>query len=106
MLSIFFNHQAKVYGINHILNPIVDELKLLEQGVLLKIGTGTKKVFGTVNIFTADNLAFHAVGGIKIGFSRAYRKCRYCLATDEEIQALSCDSNITFRTKNTHALHC
>lgn len=45
----------------------------MEQGVLMNIGNVTKRVFGTVNILTADNLPSHAVGGMKIGFSRAYR---------------------------------
>ena len=106
LLSIFFNHQVKIYGLNTLLRPVVDEIKQLERGVLLKIGNQSKMVFGSVTIFTADNLASHQVGGFKIGFAWAYRKCRYCLATDEQIQTQCCDSTLVYRTKETHALHC
>lgn len=106
LLSIFFNHQVKIYELNSVLQPAVDEIKKLERGVLLKIGNQSKMVFGTVTIFTADNLASHVVGGFKIGFAWAYRKSRYCLATDEQIQTLCCDSTLVYRTKETHALHC
>jgi hypothetical protein len=106
LLSIFFNHQVKIYELNSLLRPVVYEIKKFERSVMLKIGNQSKMVFGTITIFTADNLASHAVGRFKIGSAWAYRKCRYCLATDEQIQTLCCDSKLVYRTKETHALHC
>lgn len=43
------------------------------------------KVRGTVTVFSADNLAAWAVGGYK-ALASAFRKCQYCMATDEDMQ--------------------
>lgn len=102
LLSIFYNHQVHAYGLNLLLKPIVDELKQLEIGSNFKIGGRVKMMFGTVTIFTADNLAAHQVAGFKIGFAKAFRKCRYCLATDCDIQSHFSDCLLEYRTKENH----
>ena len=33
----------------------------------------------------ADTLAAHSIGGFKIGVGFSLRKCRHCLATQEEM---------------------
>lgn len=106
LLSIFPNHQVATYGLNVLLQPIIDELKKLEEGVEFVIHNKPTKLYGTVSILTADNLASHAVGGFKMGFATGYRKCRYCMGTDEEIQSKFCDSEFVPRTKADHDLHC
>ena len=106
LLSIFYNHQVHAYVLNLLLKPIVDELKQLEIGYNFKIGGRVKMMFGTVTIFTADNLAAHQVAGFKIGFAKAFRKCRYCLATDCDIQSHFSDCLLEYRTKENHILHC
>ena len=40
---------------------------------------------GTVTVFSADNLAAWAIGGYKALMS-AFRKCQYCMVTDEQMQ--------------------
>lgn len=40
---------------------------------------------GTVTVVSADNLASQLVGGYK-ALNSAFRKCQYCMATDEEMQ--------------------
>ena len=42
-------------------------------------------VKGTVLYLLADTLAAHTIGGFKGGLSRSLRKCRDCLATNEQI---------------------
>jgi hypothetical protein len=106
LLSIFFNHQVDKFGMNVLLKPIVDELKKLEQGIVIVIKRVPHTIFGTLAILTADNLASHAVGGFKIGFSKGFRKCRYCLGTDFEIQNYFTDHEFIARTKTSHNLHC
>ncbi|KAF4517087.1 hypothetical protein B566_EDAN007009 [Ephemera danica] len=59
------------------LKPIVDDLKHLENGIVLENG---RKMFAYLAAFTGDNLGLHAIGGFKEGF-KAYRPCRFCLAT-------------------------
>ncbi len=106
LLSIFFNHQVVAYGLNTLIRPIIDELKQLEDGVKIIIKKEARIIFGTVTILTADNLASHAIGGFKMGFSRGFRKCRYCMATDEQIQTKFSDSDFLPRTANDHNLQC
>ncbi len=106
LLAIFFNHQVEKFGLNVLLKPIVDELKKLEQGVEIVIKGESRTIFGTLAILTADNLASHAVGGFKLGFSKGFRKCRYCLGTDIEIQNNFTDCEFVERTKISHNLHC
>ncbi len=106
LLAIFFNHQVEKFGLNVLLKPIVDELKKLEQGVEIVNKGESRTFFGTLAILTADNLASHAVGGFKLGFSKGFRKCRYCLGTDIEIQNNFTDCEFVERTKISHNLHC
>ena len=42
--------------------------------------------YGSLIAFLADTLAAHDIGGFKVGVGFALRKCRLCLATNEEIQ--------------------
>ena len=44
-----------------------------------------RRFTGTVTVVSADNLASQLVGGYK-ALNSAFRKCRYCMATDEEMQ--------------------
>ena len=40
---------------------------------------------GTLTVFSADNSAAWSVGGYK-ALASAFRKCQYCMATDEDMQ--------------------
>ena len=106
LLSIFPNHFVKEYSLNVLLRPIVDELKQLEDGVDFIIGGVSRKIYGTLAIFTADNLGAYLAAGFKLGFAIGFRKCRYCLALDEDIQSLFSDCSCIYRTKESHNLHC
>lgn len=44
---------------------------------------------GTVTLVSADNLAAQAIGGYKALHS-AFRKCRYCMAVDADMQVKVC----------------
>ena len=50
----------------------------------------TNNVKGTVLVVLADTLAAHQLGGFKIGVGFALRKCRHCMATDEDVQNKVC----------------
>lgn len=41
---------------------------------------------GTLTVVSADNLASQLIGGYK-ALNSAFRKCRYCMATDEQMQS-------------------
>ena len=40
---------------------------------------------GALTVVSADNLASQLIGGYK-ALNSAFRKCRYCMATEEQIQ--------------------
>lgn len=42
-------------------------------------------VRGGVLFLLADTLAAHAIGGFKVGVGLSLRKCRMCLATQEQM---------------------
>jgi len=49
---------------------------------------GQRKLFkGTLQLFLADTVAAHQIGGFKVGVGLSLRKCRHCMATFEQIQA-------------------
>lgn len=47
--------------------------------------TSGRKFYGTIAVITADNLAANLLGGFKEG-STAYRGCRQCTATLEDLK--------------------
>ena len=104
LLSIFSNQQMNRYGLNLLLRPIVDDLKLLENGCEMEIGGTSELVVGTLTAVIADNLAAHQIGGFKSGFSKGFRKCRTCLGTEDEIQNLFFDSDFIARDRKDHDL--
>ena len=45
---------------------------------------------GTVTVFSADNLAALYVGGYK-ALASSFRKCQYCMVTDDNMQTEVCN---------------
>lgn len=84
----------------------MDDLKKLEQGVSMITAGENRIVRGTLSAVIADNLASHQIGGLKIGFAKGFRKCRFCMGTDEEIQTKFFDSDFIARTIDQHNHHC
>lgn len=56
-----------------------------DTGVLFIIDGQDMALRGTVTLVSADNLAAQAIGGYKALHS-AFRKCRYCMAVDADMQ--------------------
>eukprot|EP00794_Sanderia_malayensis_P008418 gene8420-9318_t len=85
----------KKYGHNKILHVIVDDVKLLEQGVEFHLSSGKKTVFGTLVLFLGDNPAANSLLGFPESFS-ANKYCRFCsmsstsahMATKQQIDML------------------
>ncbi len=78
----------------------------LELGVSFVINGKKEVIFGTLTALVADNLSSHQVGGFKTGFSKGFRKCKSCLAVDEDIQTKFSDCDHVPRTKEQHDLTC
>jgi hypothetical protein len=65
-----------------------------------------RTIQGTLAAVIADNLGSHQIGCFKIGFSKGFRKCRFCLAVAEDIQCKFRDNQFIPREKSLHDQHC
>lgn len=106
LVAIFRNTTVKQFGLNVLLRPLVDDLTKLEEGVLMHISGIDRIVRGTLSAVIADNLGSHQIGCFKIGFSKGFRKCRFCLAVDDDIQCYFRDNQFIARDKIQHDQHC
>jgi len=82
------------YGMNQFVSVIVKDLLVLEDGLMLSNGN---IIYGSVLAFMGDNLASHAVGGFKQGFT-AFRICRYCYAISQDVQCKCAEELNLLRT--------
>lgn len=74
-------------------NPAISSCAMLcfstfsyEKGVEFVIDMEKMSFRGTVTVVSADNLSAQLIGGYK-ALNSAFRKCRYCMATDDTMQA-------------------
>ncbi len=99
LCALFHAQDIKTYGFDAILEPIVNDIKVLEnKGIQGPDGF----VRGSIVQVTGDNLGLHSLFGFVESF-RARYNCRFCLAEREDYQTVFCEDepNITFRTKET-----
>ena len=96
----------QLYGIDEVLAPVIDDLKTLKKVwvsmVIINMlfnsrhltyvtrqdgsNIGDEVFRSTLTVVSADNLASQLIGGYKV-LNSAFKKCRYCMATDEQIKA-------------------
>ena len=98
IVAAFNSLDRSKYGFDKILAPLVADLKLLEQGVDLKLHDGTvvhKR--GTLVQVIGDNLGLNQLFGFVESFS-AMHYCRLCM-TDKAVCAVTCtEDGLTLRT--------
>ena len=82
------------HGMNLFLKSFVESMQSLATNGLSVTINGNERHFkvGTLACL-ADTLAIHALGGFKESMSFAYRICRSCMATTEQIQSDFHESN-------------
>ena len=103
---MFYTEHVQNFQFHTIFKPIIDDIRKLEAGVDLIINGVRITVYGTLTAIVADNLASHEIGGFKKGFSKGYRKCRFCLAVDKEIQKFFTENKLIRRTKEQYDRQC
>lgn len=57
---------------------------ITQQGMQMIIGGISRTVYGTLLIVSGDNLGSQLIGGFK-QLASALRKCRFCMATEEDV---------------------
>nr|XP_024657554.1 uncharacterized protein LOC106676865 isoform X1 [Maylandia zebra] len=106
LCALFHAQDSKRYGFNSILEPLVNDLKVLEtEG--LKLPMFKHLVHGTVIQVTGDNLGLHSLFGFVESFAARYC-CRFCLLEKDCFQSVFCedDSGVALRTLDMHKQHC
>lgn len=92
----------KHFGLNAILAPLINDLKILEtEGIVVE--DVPYKIKGSLAFIVADNLGAHQIGGYSTCFRTTSVRCRFCLASSAEMQSEFKNSFFSRRSKDVHA---
>ena len=109
LISVAKHGDIVKYGIDKVLQPFVEELKVLYcDGINVCVNGQEVTFYGGLLAFLADNLAAHSIGGFKESMSFALRICRTCMITPGLMQdnRYFVESNCVLRTPETHFEQC
>ncbi|KAK0134446.1 hypothetical protein N1851_029941 [Merluccius polli] len=106
LCMLFHTQDIKKYGFATILEPLVNDLKILETDGIDIPGLGGL-INGSIFQVTGDNLGLHGLFGYVESFS-AKNCCRFCLTEREDYQKVFSEDhpNMRLRTKELHSDHC
>nr|XP_055035659.1 uncharacterized protein LOC129423418 isoform X1 [Misgurnus anguillicaudatus] len=77
LISLFHSQDARKYGMDKILGPLVEDVKIFEH-TGMKASFSEQPIFGTIAQITGDNLGLNTILGYVESFS-AKHYCRLCL---------------------------
>ncbi|XDV45398.1 hypothetical protein PO909_013506 [Leuciscus waleckii] len=105
IISLFHSEDGKKYGMDKILGPLVDDVKILEQEGM-KVSFSEEPIFGTIAQFTSDNLGLNGILGYVESFS-AKHYCRLCLTDKVLAQEVFSedDPRVILRSRNLNEEH-
>lgn len=88
VVAICKTKHLKEYGVNSILQPFIEELKVLREptGCSVKVGSRDIHYRAALVAFCGDTPASNLISGFKERVGGAYRGCRECMAPKEEMQ--------------------
>ncbi|HLX53398.1 MAG TPA: hypothetical protein VKR58_05640, partial [Aquella sp.] len=102
LLALYYSEDCKKYGLQKILDQIVQDFRKLESEGVDVVGVG--KFTGTVSTVSHDNLGANSLYGFNESFSSNYY-CRFCLTSGEEAQSLFSHSEMRIRNSQDHSNH-
>lgn len=92
---------------DEILKPFIRDIKELESSGISVLCQGrSRKFYGCLLVFLADNLASHALGGFKESFSFAVRIYRSCNATNESYRKCLIQMVLILGMNHKHEAQC
>lgn len=106
LVALFHAQDIKTYGFSKILDPLVQDIQILERdGIMVHLFD--QPVYGTIVQVTGDNLGLHCLFGFVESFNARYC-CRFCLAEKEDFQTVFDEDSpkIVMRTETLHEEHC
>lgn len=104
LASIFYSLDAIKYSYNKILEPLINDIRMLENGIELNTFYGCKFITASIALFTGDNLGVNSLFGFVESFSAKYC-CRFCLTPKDSFNVNIKENSMEKRTVlnyNTH----
>ena len=98
-----YSADAKKYGFDKILEPLLSDLKTLEQGVQMNVDGNCITVHGAVVMWSGDNLGIHQLFGFSQNF-QADKCCQFCYADRTQRQECFRECELQLRTKSNYEL--
>ena len=106
LLAIAKRSQLSECGVDGILGRLHEDLVRLYEGVKIKIGNGEREIYGALFSICGDTLAQHELCGFKEGVGFAFKKCRQCECTFEDMQLYFDEDYFEGRTIERHMRQC
>ncbi|XP_059909523.1 uncharacterized protein LOC132459156 [Gadus macrocephalus] len=106
LLAIAKAEYVKKWGVDAVLQRILKDMDLLYNGVKIETKNGDMDLYGAVIALCGDTLAQHELAGFKEGVGFAYRKCRHCECTFEDMQTSFDENEFVQRTHAKHIRQC
>ncbi|XP_051947286.1 uncharacterized protein LOC127618717 [Xyrauchen texanus] len=106
LLSLFHTQDISKYGFNVILEPLINDIKILEsQGLSLPFSD--EQIYGTIAQITGDNLGMHSILGFNESFNSRHF-CRLCLIEKQDSQTVYSedDPKVVLRGREIFEMHC
>ncbi|XP_043469644.1 uncharacterized protein LOC122504689 [Leptopilina heterotoma] len=98
LAGVVSNPHINVYGMNAILQHIINDLKQIQNGIRLSNGD---VIYGTLSVLIGDNLGVHQCCGFRESFS-ALHPCRICKANMTQIKTMCSEDATILRTAEEH----
>lgn len=107
LVAVAKSSTIKINGIDSILKPFLDDLKILhDDGIVVEFDGKRETWRGDLLAFLADNLAAHELGGFKESFSFARKFCRSCLIDKVKSQVHFKEDKFDKRDRKSHSEQC
>lgn len=106
LLALFHTQDVSKYGFDVILDPLINDIKILEsQGLSLPFSD--EQIYGTIAQITGDNLGMHSILGFNESFN-SHHFCRLCLIEKNDSQTVYSedDPKVVLRGQEIFEIHC
>lgn len=106
LLALFHTQDVSKYGFNVILEPLINDINILEsQGLSLPFSD--EQIYGTIAQITGDNLGMHSILGFNESFSSRHF-CRLCLIEKQDSQTVYSEDHpkVILHGKEIFEMHC
>ena len=106
LLAVVESHVMKKYGIDKILEPFVNDMIRMSNGVDFTFDDGERNIRAYLIAAVGDTPASNCLGGFKESVGAAFIKCRECMCTLQQMKVCFDSNNFTTRHMELHEQQC